>query len=154
MPEGSRRFSEAHGLLSDHEWGEIRLSALLAKQLAPHVRDYETQIEIHKDEILLGPDQAVGLGLVLHELATNAAKYGSLSVYRGRVVLTARSVDEDGRRVLHMTWTEVDGPPVEEPSRRGFGSILIERSLDKVMGSSVKVEYLPAGLTAIVRLPL
>ncbi len=146
--------SEAHGLLSDHEWGEIRLSALLAKQLAPHVRDYAKQIEIHKDEILLGPDQAVGLGLVLHELATNAAKYGSLSVYGGRVVLTARIVDEDGRRVLHMTWTEVDGPPVEEPTRRGFGSILIERSLDKVMGSSAKVEYLPAGLTAIVRLPL
>lgn len=146
--------SEAHGLLSDHEWGEIRLSALLAKQLAPHVRDYEKQIEIHKDEILLGPDQAVGLGLVLHELATNAAKYGSLSVYRGKVVLTARGVDEDGRRVLHMTWTEVGGPAVEQPARRGFGSILIERSLDKVMGSSVKIEYLPAGLTAIVRLPL
>jgi PAS domain S-box-containing protein len=146
--------SEAHGLLSDHEWGAIRLSALLAKQLAPHVRDYEKQIEIHKDEILLGPDQAVGLGLVLHELATNAAKYGSLSVARGKVVLTARGVDEDGRRVLHMTWTEVNGPPVGEPTRRGFGTILIERSLDKVMGSSVKVEYLPAGLTAIVRLPL
>jgi PAS domain S-box-containing protein len=146
--------SEAHGLLSDHEWGAIRLSALLAKQLAPHVRDYEAQIEIHKDEILLGPDQAVGLGLVLHELATNATKYGSLSVPRGKVVLTARSVDDDGRLVLHLTWTEVGGPPVEEPSRRGFGSILIERSLDKVMGSSVKVEYLPAGLTAIVRLPL
>jgi PAS domain S-box-containing protein len=146
--------SEAHGLLSDHEWGEIRLSALLAKQLAPHVRDYKSQIEVHKDEIFLGPDQAVGLGLVLHELATNAAKYGSLSRPRGKVVLTARSVDEDGHRVLHMTWTEVGGPPVEEPTRRGFGSILIERSLDKVMGSSVKVEYLPAGLTAIVRLPL
>jgi two-component sensor histidine kinase len=146
--------SEAHGLLSDHEWSAIRLSALLAKQLAPHVRDYEAQIEIHKDEILLGPDQAVGLGLVLHELATNATKYGSLSVARGKVVVTARSVDEDGCRVLHLTWTEVGGPPVEEPTRRGFGSILIERSLDKVMGSSVKVEYLPAGLTAIVRLPL
>ncbi|HTO34545.1 MAG TPA: HWE histidine kinase domain-containing protein [Pararhizobium sp.] len=147
--------SEAHGLLSDHEWGAIRLSALLAKQLSPHVRDYDKQIEMHKDEILLGPDQAVGLGLVLHELATNAAKYGSLSVPRGKIVLTARGLDEEeGRRVLHMTWTEVDGPPVEEPARRGFGSILIERSLDKVMGSSVKVEYLPAGLTAIVRLPL
>lgn len=146
--------SEAHGLLSDHEWGEIHLSALLAKQLAPHVRDYGRQIEIHKDEILLGPDQAVGLGLVLHELATNAAKYGSLGVPNGKVVLTARGVDEDGHRVLHMTWTEVGGPPVSEPERRGFGSILIERSLDKVMGSSVKTEYLPAGLTAIVRLPL
>jgi PAS domain S-box-containing protein len=146
--------SEAHGLLSDHEWGEIHLSALLAKQLAPHVRDYARQIEIHKDEILLGPDQAVGLGLVLHELATNAAKYGSLGVPNGKIVLTARGVDEDGHRVLHMTWTEVGGPPVREPARRGFGSILIERSLDKVMGSSVKIEFLPAGLTAIVRLPL
>lgn len=146
--------SEAHGLLSDHEWSDIHLSALLTKQLAPHVRDYARQIEIHKDEILLGPDQAVGLGLVLHELATNAAKYGSLSVPNGKVVVTARGVDEDGRRVLHMTWTELGGPPVSEPAKRGFGSILIERSLGKVMGSSAKVEYLPAGLTAIVRLPL
>ncbi|MEK1925652.1 MAG: sensor histidine kinase, partial [Rhizobium giardinii] len=94
------------------------------------------------------------LGLVLHELATNAAKYGSLGVPDGKIVLTARGVDEDGHRVLHMTWTEVGGPPVREPARRGFGSILIERSLDKVMGSSVKIEFLPAGLTAIVRLPL
>jgi PAS domain S-box-containing protein len=146
--------SEAHGLLSDHEWSEIRLASLLFKQLAPHVRDYEKQVEIHKDEILLGPDQAVGLGLVLHELATNAAKYGALSVPGGKIVLTARTVEEDGVRVLHMTWTEVNGPPVALPEKRGFGSILIERSLDKVMGSSVKVEYLPAGLTAIVRLPL
>ncbi|OLP62313.1 histidine kinase [Xaviernesmea oryzae] len=146
--------SEAHGLLSDHEWGAIRLSALLEKQLAPHVRDYQAQVEIHKDEILLGPDQAVGLGLVLHELATNAAKYGALSVPKGRIVFTARGVPEEGGRVLHLTWTEVGGPLVQEPQRRGFGSILIERSLDKVMGSSVKVEYLPDGVTAIIRLPL
>jgi PAS domain S-box-containing protein len=146
--------SEAHGLLSDHEWGEIRLAALLKKQLSPHVRDYEAQVEIHKDEILLGPDQAVGLGLVLHELATNAFKYGALSVPNGRIVITARGHQEETGRVLNLTWTEVGGPPVHEPTRRGFGSILIERSLDKVMGSSVKVEYLPAGVTAIVRLPL
>ncbi|NUS66911.1 MAG: sensor histidine kinase, partial [Ensifer adhaerens] len=112
------------------------------------------QIEIHKDEISLGPDQAVGLGLVLHELATNAVKYGSLSVPKGKVVLTARNMIEDGDNVLHLTWTEVGGPPVREPKRRGFGSILIERSLDKVLGSSVKVEYLPAGVTALIRLPL
>lgn len=146
--------SEAHGLLSDHEWGAIRLSALLRKQLAPHVRDYDAQVEVHKDEILLGPDQAVGLGLVLHELATNAAKYGSLSRSSGKVIITARRVLEDGITVLRMTWVEVGGPPVVEPERRGFGSILIERSLDKVMGSSVEVQYLPAGLTALVRLPL
>ncbi len=146
--------SEAHGLLSDHEWGQIRLSALLSKQISPYVLDYATQIEIHKDDISLGPDQAVGLGLVLHELATNAAKYGSLSVRGGKIILTARSLTEETGQVLHLTWTEVNGPPVQPPSRRGFGSVLIERSLDKVLGSSVKVEYLPAGLTAIVRLPL
>ncbi|MDQ0321371.1 PAS domain S-box-containing protein [Pararhizobium capsulatum DSM 1112] len=146
--------SEAHGLLSDHEWGAIRLSALLHKQLAPHVRDYDRQVEIHKDEILLGPDQAVGLGLVLHELATNAAKYGALTRAEGTVIITARKVDEDGMQVLRMIWTEVGGPPVAEPDRKGFGSILIERSLDKVMGSSVEVQYLPAGVTALVRLPL
>jgi PAS domain S-box-containing protein len=146
--------SEAHGLLSDHEWGEIRLSALFSKQISPYVRDYQTQVEIHKDDISLGPDQAVGLGLVLHELATNAAKYGALSNTRGKIVLTARSLTEETGQVLHLTWTEVNGPPVPPPERRGFGSILIERSLDKVLGSSVKVEYLPAGVTAIVRLPL
>lgn len=145
--------SEAHVLLSDYEWGTIRLSELISKQLAPYVSDYDQQVELHKDEILLGPDQAVGLGLVLHELATNAVKYGALSVPRGKIVLTARSVD-DRESVLHLTWTEVGGPPVREPCRRGFGSILIERSLDKVIGSSVKVEYLPGGVTALIRLPL
>lgn len=146
--------SEAHGLLSDHEWGEIRLSSLFLKQITPYVRDYAAQVEIHKDDISLGPDQAVGLGLVLHELATNAAKYGALSTPHGKIVLTARSLTEETGQVLHLTWTEVNGPPVPPPERRGFGSILIERSLDKVLGSSVKVEYLPAGVTAIVRLPL
>ncbi|ASY69975.1 sensor histidine kinase [Sinorhizobium fredii] len=146
--------SEAHGLLSDYEWGTIRLAELISKQLKPYVSDYAEQVEIHKDEVLLGPDQAVGLGLVLHELATNAVKYGALSVPKGKIVLTARSVVEEGGAVLHLTWTEVGGPPVREPRRRGFGSLLIERSLDKIIGSSVKVEYLPAGVTALIRLPL
>ncbi|PLT96085.1 histidine kinase [Sinorhizobium medicae] len=146
--------SEAHGLLSDYEWGTIHLSELISKQLLPYVSDYSQQIELHKDEILLGPDQAVGLGLVLHELATNAVKYGALSLPTGKIVLTARRLIEDGESVLHLTWTEVGGPPIREPRRRGFGSILIERSLDKIIGSSVKVEYLPAGVTALIRLPL
>lgn len=81
-------------------------------------------------------------------------KYGSLSVPKGKIVLTARGVVEEGGAVLHLTWTEVGGPPVREPRRRGFGSLLIERSLDKIIGSSVKVEYLPAGVTALIRLPL
>ncbi|QRM56475.1 HWE histidine kinase domain-containing protein [Sinorhizobium sp. BG8] len=146
--------SEAHGLLSDHEWGLIHLKMLLEKQISPYAMNYAEQVEIHKDEVELGPDQAVGLGLVLHELSTNARKYGALSTPSGKVVVTARVVDEDGQRVLNMTWHEMGGPPVEPPQRRGFGTILIERSLDKVLGSSVHVEYLPQGVTAVVRLPL
>ena len=146
--------SEAHGLLSDHEWGVIHLKMLLQKQIMPYALDYESQVEIHKDEVELGPDEAVGLGLVLHELATNARKYGALSVRSGKVVITARIVNEEGRRVLNMTWHEVGGPPVNPNGRRGFGSVLIERSLDKILGSSVHVEYLPKGVTAVVRMPL
>ncbi|MCP8894096.1 PAS domain-containing protein [Shinella daejeonensis] len=146
--------SDAHALLSDHEWGVIHLKILLHKQLYPYVTDYEKQVEIHKDEVELGPDQAVGLGLVLHELVTNARKYGSLSRAEGKVVITARVIAEDGQRVLNMTWHEIGGPPVLPPKHRGFGSILIERSLDKILGSVVHVEYLPQGLTAVVRLPL
>lgn len=146
--------SEAHGLLSDHEWGVIHLKMLLHKQIMPYAMDFENQIEIHKDEVELGPDQAVGLGLVLHELATNARKYGALSVRSGKVVITARVVNEEGHRVLNMTWHEVGGPPVDPGGRRGFGSVLIERSLDKILGSSVHVEYLPKGVTAVIRMPL
>jgi PAS domain S-box-containing protein len=146
--------SEAHGLLSDHEWGVIHLKMLLQKQIMPYAMDYEKQVEIHKDEVELGPDQAVGLGLVLHELATNARKYGALSVRTGKVVITARVVNEESQRVLNMTWHEVGGPPVNPEGRRGFGSVLIERSLDKILGSSVHVEYLPKGVTAVIRMPL
>ncbi|MCF3641419.1 GAF domain-containing protein [Rhizobium sp. TRM95111] len=146
--------SEGHGLLSDHEWGTIRLNELLRAQLLPYVEDYDRQIEIHKDEVRLGPDQAIGLGLVLHELTTNARRFGALSVPRGKVVITARVAEEDGEQVLHMTWHETGGPAVRPPRHRGFGSILIERSLDKVLGSSVHVEFLPQGLTAVIRLPL
>ncbi len=146
--------SEAHGLLSDQEWGTIRLTALLQAQLRPVVDDFERQVEIHKDEVQLRPDQSIGLGLVLHELATNARRFGALSVPGGKLVITARVLEEDGQSVLHMTWHEKGGPPVEPPQRRGFGLILIERSLDKVLGSDVHLEFLPSGLTAIIRLPL
>ncbi|MFD1328805.1 sensor histidine kinase [Mycoplana ramosa] len=146
--------SEAHGLLSDYEWGRIRLTPLLQAQIKPYVDDLDAQVEIHKDEVQLGPDQAIGLGLVLHELASNARKYGALSRVGGKLVLTARVVKDEGKPVLHMTWHETGGPPVEPPKRDGFGIVLIERSLDKVLGSSVHLEFLPSGLTALVRLPL
>ncbi|MBD9373309.1 GAF domain-containing protein [Rhizobium sp. ARZ01] len=146
--------SEAHGLLSDHEWGGIRLTPLLRAQIRPYADDFEAQVEIHKDEVHLGPDQAIGLGLVLHELASNARKYGALSASGGKLVITARVVQEEGKPVLHMTWHEVGGPPVTPPKRHGFGVVLIERSLDKVLGSSVHLEFLQSGLTALVRLPL
>lgn len=146
--------SEAHGLLSDQEWGTIRLTALLQAQIKPCVDNFDAQVEIHKDEVNLGPDQAIGLGLVLHELASNARKYGSLSTPGGKLIITARVVQEDGHPVLNMTWHEAGGPVVKRPEGHGFGLVLIQRSLDKVLGSNVHLDFMPSGLTALVRLPL
>ncbi|TIM18764.1 MAG: sensor histidine kinase, partial [Mesorhizobium sp.] len=103
---------------------------------------------------LLSPDQAVGLGLILHELASNALKYGSLSVPSGRVDLGWRTQGRRDARRLVLTWRESGGPQVAPPDRHGFGSILIRRSLAKVISSEVTHEFRPEGVFAEISMPL
>ena len=94
----------------------------------------------------------IGLFLVLHELATNAAKYGALSVEAGEILI-AWSLPDDGRR-LDLTWTERGGPPVTPPASRGFGSKLIERIVTRSLGGSMTIDYPASGLEARLMLPL
>jgi two-component sensor histidine kinase len=101
----------------------------------------------------LSPDQALALGLILHELASNALKHGALSVPLGHVEISW-SVTGILKPRLTLTWQEVDGPRVMEPTRTGFGSILIRRSLDKVLTSEVKHSFLPEGVRAEISVPL
>jgi two-component sensor histidine kinase len=98
---------------------------------------------------------ALSLGLVFHELATNAAKYGALSVPDGRIDVswTINQTPDDGG-LLELRWQERDGPPVREPDRRGFGSTLLENIFAGQTGSMVDVKYVPAGLEFRAAVPI
>ncbi|RUU94980.1 histidine kinase, partial [Mesorhizobium sp. M7A.T.Ca.TU.009.01.3.1] len=144
----------AHNLLSDREWRGIGISELVQIEVKPFETAEQPRMTISGDDLLLSPDQAVGLGLILHELASNALKYGSLSVPSGRVDLGWRMQGRRDARRLVLTWRESGGPQVAPPDRHGFGSILIRRSLAKVISSEVTHEFRPEGVFAEISMPL
>lgn len=144
----------AHGLLSDLEWRGITLPDLIDKQVMPFVQPGDPRIELSGAEVLLSPDQALALGLILHELGSNATKYGALSVPDGGVDLSWSVDASTERRRLTIIWREHDGPPVEPPTRRGFGTILIQRSLGKILSGKVSHEFRPEGVYAELSLEL
>lgn len=96
---------------------------------------------------------ALSLGMIFHELATNAAKYGALSHADGRV-LVDWNVTNQRDRILHISWREAGGPPVIEPDRRGFGSRLIQRNVRHDLAGEIDLVYAPSGLTAELTVPL
>ncbi|MBU0583191.1 MAG: GAF domain-containing protein [Alphaproteobacteria bacterium] len=144
----------AHGLLSDHEWRGIRIGDLVRREVKPFDDPQRQRIAMSGADILLSPDQAVGLGLILHELASNAMKYGSLSVPDGTVELGWHVDGRDADRQISVDWKESGGPAVVPPERTGFGSILIRRSLAKVLSSQVEHVFAPEGVTARITMPL
>ncbi|RWC48968.1 MAG: GAF domain-containing protein [Mesorhizobium sp.] len=144
----------AHNLLSDREWRGIGIRELVQIEVKPFDTAEQPRMTISGADLLLSPDQAVGLGLILHELASNALKYGSLSVLSGKVDLDWRTQGRKGARRLVLTWRESGGPQVAPPERHGFGSILIRRSLAKVISSEVTHEFRPEGVFAEISMPL
>ncbi len=144
----------AHNLLSDREWRGIGIRELVQIEIRPFDTADQPRITISGADLLLSPDQAVGLGLILHELASNALQYGSLSVASGKVDLAWKTQGRKGDRRLVLTWRESGGPEVAPPERHGFGSILIRRSLAKVISSEVTHEFRPEGVFAEISLPL
>ena len=144
----------AHSLLSDNEWRDISLRDLARLEVQPFDDQRKSRINMTGAEILLTPDQALGLGSVLHELASNALRYGALSVPAGTVDLVwHRSGHGDDRRLV-IQWSERNGPQVDPPSRTGFGTILIRRSLAKVLSSEIRHEFRPGGVVAEISFPL
>ncbi|MCX8293140.1 sensor histidine kinase [Phyllobacterium sp. 0TCS1.6A] len=149
-----RAISEAHTLLSDREWSGISLVDLVTRQVEPYALYDSHQLELVGEDMILPPDHALGLGIALHELATNAAKHGAFSAAAGKVRVswqTERGLD--GSRVV-IQWTEMNGPPVMPRGERGLGERLIERSLDKVISSSVRLSYPPTGMEALISMPI
>lgn len=149
-----RSLAAAHTLLSDKEWEPIELYKLLRDQVNVYVDNIDKQLVINGDEAILGPEEALALGMVLHELATNAAKYGAISVPGGHIKICIKMDRVGGENFLNLSWREIGGPKVVPPETTGFGSIMIKRSLDKIMGSKVDLQYKPDGVEAQIHLPL
>ncbi len=135
----------ATAVLTANSWNSADMAAMISKVLGPH-GDIGTRINVNGPALTLDPRVALAFALALHELATNAAKYGALSNENGWIELTW-SVERGGEVPhLRLRWQEIGGPPVVPPTRRGFGSTMIERSLKSYFRGEAKMQYHPAGL--------
>jgi two-component sensor histidine kinase len=148
-----RTISDAHILLADRDWSGVRLHEVLASQLGPNFLISPNRADISGDDTFLPPDHALGLGLILHELTTNALRHGAWSTESGRVSIQWTLTDgaEPG---LDLKWQEMGGPAVSRPSAYGLGARLIERSLAKVLDSKVKLDFPTSGVEVHIWLPL
>jgi PAS domain S-box-containing protein len=137
----------AHDILLEKGWVAANLKDLARRQLAAG----EGRVRLAGPDVTLSPMLATLLGLVFHELATNATKYGALSVPQGMVELSWQAAADDGQQRVLLTWKERGGPRVIPPDREGFGSKLIERSLP---GATVERRFEPEGLVCTIDVPL
>lgn len=145
--------AQANDLLTGERWAGASLRGAIEQAVRPHQPD-ASHARLDGPNMLLSPKTALALTLAVHELATNAVKYGAWSTNQGAVAI-AWSVypGDDGQR-LRIEWRESGGPPVAEPSRRGFGSRLIERGLAGEMNADVSLAFEEAGLLCVVDAPL
>jgi two-component sensor histidine kinase len=139
--------SRAHDLLTQTSWLGAPIKNVVEGALAPH-RTGENRIHASGPDFELPPKQALALAVAVHELATNAVKYGALSVQDGYVSIVWCNELVGSQPCFHFVWTESGGPPVEAPapSEKGFGSRLIERMLANDFGGAVKIHYRPDGV--------
>ncbi|MFZ4409273.1 MAG: HWE histidine kinase domain-containing protein, partial [Paracraurococcus sp.] len=145
--------AKAHSLLAHSRWEGADLRALIEEELRAHRGEAPcnlTRFQVGGPELRLKPKAALALSLALHELATNAAKYGALSVPAGRLRIDWRLSGEQ----MVLDWVESHGPPVPPQRRRGFGSTVIERGLAYEIGGLVTLDFDPAGLRCRVEMPL
>jgi PAS domain S-box-containing protein len=142
--------SNVHGVLTQSNWDSVDLHDVVSSALRPHDALDRARFTVAGPALRLGPKSAVALSMAVHELCTNAAKYGALSAESGHVDITWS--DADGR--LRWQWRERGGPPVMQPTRTGFGSRMIERALAMQLSGQVTIEYRPTGLVCRIDAPL
>jgi two-component sensor histidine kinase len=134
----------AHDLLNQENWEGANLDEVIQRMVMVHDRLENGRFTLKGPRIRLQPNKAVAMAMALHELATNATKYGALSRPQGRVAIRW-GVDRAGGE-LSLSWREQGGPAVHAPDRRGFGSRLIERSLAAELGGKASLVFAPAGV--------
>jgi PAS domain S-box-containing protein len=142
--------ANAHRLITESGWRSARLADILNPLLAP----YPDRISLVGPDVFLNPDPAFGLSTAVHELATNAGKYGSLSLRSGRVEVCWSVHRTQKGLALLLDWKERDGPPPKRTRRQGFGSKLIHTVIERQLGGEVKQTFGPQGMEARLTIPL
>jgi two-component system CheB/CheR fusion protein len=144
--------ARAHSLLTDGGRGAASLRDLVVTELAPYDRE-TNNISVTGPPISLTPKAGLALAMAIHELASNAAKYGTLSAAGGRLAVSW-ALDNNPTSTLSFNWIETDGPPITQPpSRGGFGTTLIERTLAHEFDATVNREFLLSGLRCSIHIP-
>jgi two-component sensor histidine kinase len=146
--------SQVHNVLTDQSWADVRLHDIVAQAVEPYRSRGENRIHVQGPSVQVPPRMALALAMALQELATNAVKYGALSNGTGQIKVLWRLNSASAPNRLNLMWEELDGPPVHEPVRRGFGTRLIERSLAHDLAGEVRIEFAPTGVLCSVDAPL
>jgi two-component sensor histidine kinase len=144
--------SRAHDQLSRRSWADAELHELLKSCIAPYLS--HANVVLDGGAAVVAPRVGLMLCMAIHELATNAAKYGALSVPSGRVELGWRIGLAGQGRMLHLRWLERDGPPVTPPKRPGFGTRLLERGIQAELHGTTSLRYPQAGVECDIDIPL
>ena len=145
-----RALSATHDLLTQSDWGTTPIRSVVEAELAPYARA-EGSLELEGPTVELAPNDALSLGLAVHELATNAAKYGALSAAGGKVCVKW-SLDRDD--LARVRWAESGGPPVAGQRPRGFGTDLIEKIVAHELRHPVDLNFLPTGVVCTLWVPV
>ncbi|QDA36168.1 GAF domain-containing protein (plasmid) [Paracoccus liaowanqingii] len=145
--------SKSHSLIMEKNWKDVSLESVLSTGLLPFFGEIamSDRVFLEGEAIQLTPKLALALGMGIHELATNAVKYGAMKNDVGKIEIRWRDI---GDNTLCITWVEKDGPAVAPPNSKGFGTLLLERGLAHELDGAVKIVHDPAGLICEIRMPL
>jgi PAS domain S-box-containing protein len=147
-----RALAQTHGRLAEAHWSGVSIETIALDELAPYRHEDGSNVRVSGPRVMLGPRVALTLGMALHELATNAAKYGALSTRSGVVDLTWSANARAG--TLKIEWIESGGPAVIPPKRSGFGRLLLERVLASDVKGNVQLDFAEGGLRCTIDVPL
>ena len=161
LKDFGRRFDDrlgglarSHDLLVERNWDGVLLSDLVTAQLEAFIDKSDPRVQLSGGAVLLKPAAAQHIGLAIHELATNASKYGALSAPAGIVNISWTKVKKaDGSQRFRLTWQERMGPPVTTPARKGFGRFVIEDAVARGLAGSAQIHWEPNGLVWTLEAP-
>jgi PAS domain S-box-containing protein len=146
--------ARSHDLLVQEEWHGVSLAELVRSQLAPYLDRPGAPIRIEGPPVTLRPEAAQSLGLALHELAINAATYGSLSTPAGNLSIVWSWQPQHEPPAVEILWVEGGGPTVDAPLRRGFGTLVVERNLARALEAEVELTFGPEGVRSRIIIPV